>query len=89
MGGVDVFLTLALVVGEWSASCCGRFTHKGRGASTHWIGGWVGPRAGLKDVEERKFLTIPGLELNPSVLHPIASCYTGCASLALVGYYRN
>jgi hypothetical protein len=23
---------------------------------THWIGGWVGPRAGLEDVERRKFL---------------------------------
>jgi hypothetical protein len=34
-------------------------------ASTHWIGGWVGPRAGLDDVEKRKFLTLPGLELRP------------------------
>jgi hypothetical protein len=25
----------------------------------------VGPRAGLDDVEKRKFLTIPGLELQP------------------------
>jgi hypothetical protein len=30
---------------------------------THWIGGWVGPRAGLDDVEKIKFLTLPGLEL--------------------------
>jgi hypothetical protein len=30
---------------------------------THWIGGWVDPRAGLDDVEKRKFLTLPGLEL--------------------------
>jgi hypothetical protein len=29
---------------------------------THWIGGWVGPRAGLDDMEKRKFLTLPGLE---------------------------
>jgi hypothetical protein len=28
-------------------------------------GGWVGPRAGMDDVEKRKFLTIPGLELRP------------------------
>jgi hypothetical protein len=32
---------------------------------THWIGGWVGPRAGLDDLEKRKFLTLPGLELRP------------------------
>jgi hypothetical protein len=30
---------------------------------TYWIGGWVGPRAGLDDAEKRKFLTLPGLEL--------------------------
>jgi hypothetical protein len=27
---------------------------------TYWIGGWVGPRASLDDVEKRKFLTLPG-----------------------------
>jgi hypothetical protein len=32
---------------------------------THWIGGWVDPRAGLDDLEKRKFLTPPGLELLP------------------------
>jgi hypothetical protein len=30
---------------------------------THWIGGWVGPRTGLDDMEKRKVLTLPGLEL--------------------------
>jgi hypothetical protein len=61
-GGVDVyihiFLTSVIVGGEWSASRPGRFT-----PGTRWIGGCVGPRAGLDDVEKRKFLTIPGLEL--------------------------
>jgi hypothetical protein len=32
---------------------------------THWIGGWVDPRAGLEDVEKRKFMTLLGLELRP------------------------
>jgi hypothetical protein len=32
---------------------------------THWIGGWVGPRACLDDLDKRKFLTLPGLELRP------------------------
>jgi hypothetical protein len=26
-----------------------------------WIGGWVGARTGLDDVEKKKFLTLPGL----------------------------
>jgi hypothetical protein len=66
-GGVDVsiniFLTLALAGGEWSASRPGRFTPAERVPGTHWIGSWVDPRASLDDVEKRKFLTVPGLEL--------------------------
>jgi hypothetical protein len=36
-----------------------------RALGTHWIGGCVDPRAGLDDAEKRKFLTLPGLELQP------------------------
>jgi hypothetical protein len=36
-----------------------------RAPGTHWLGGWVDPRAGLDDAEKRKFLTLPGLELRP------------------------
>jgi hypothetical protein len=61
-GGVDVYihiiLSSALVGGEWSASRPCRFT-----PGTHWIGGWVDPRASLDDVKKRNFLTLPGLEL--------------------------
>jgi hypothetical protein len=53
-GGVDVyihiFLTSALAGGEWSASRPGR---------------WVDPRAGLDDLEKRKFFTLLRLELRP------------------------
>jgi hypothetical protein len=59
-GGVDVwihiFLTSALVGGEWSASRPGRFT---------FIGSWLGPRTSLDDVKKGKFLNLPGLELGP------------------------
>jgi hypothetical protein len=55
-----IFLTLALVEGEWPASRPGRFT-----PGTHLIGGWVSLRAGLDAVEKRKFFTLPGLELRP------------------------
>jgi hypothetical protein len=52
------FLTSALVGGEWLASRPGRIT-----PGAHWIGGWVGPRACLDDVEKRKFFTLSELEL--------------------------
>jgi hypothetical protein len=61
--GEWIFLTSALVEGEWSAPRSGRFTPEERAPGTHWIGGWVGPRAGLDDTEKRKFLTLPGLDL--------------------------
>jgi hypothetical protein len=65
-GGVDVqihiFLTSALAGGEWSASRPSRFTPGKKIPGTHWIEGWVDARAGLDDVEKRKFLTLPGLE---------------------------
>jgi hypothetical protein len=59
------FLDLGLVRDEWSASRPGRFTPRERAPGTHWIGGYVGPRAGLDDMEKRKFLTQSGLELRP------------------------
>jgi hypothetical protein len=68
-GGLDVqihvFLTSALAGDEWSASCTSRFNPGETAPSTHWIGGWVSPRAGLDNVEKRKFLTLPVLELQP------------------------
>jgi hypothetical protein len=55
-GGVvvetHVFLTSALVRGEWSASRPGRFNPRERAPGTHWIGGWVNLRAGLDDMEK-------------------------------------
>jgi hypothetical protein len=62
---IHIFLTSALLGGEWSASRPGRFTPRERAPGTHWIGGWVCPRASLANVEKRKFFTLPGLELRP------------------------
>jgi hypothetical protein len=59
---IHIFMTSALVGGEWSASRPGRFTPGERAPVTHCIGGWVGPRTGLDDMEKRKFSTLPGLE---------------------------
>jgi hypothetical protein len=38
----------------------------------------VDPRAGLDDMEKKTFLTLPGLELRPSVAKPVANRYTDC-----------
>jgi hypothetical protein len=60
MGGMDVisytFLTSALDEGKWSASRAVPFNPRERASGTHWIGGWVGPTAGLEAVYEFKFL---------------------------------
>jgi hypothetical protein len=48
-------LTSALDGGEYSPSHPGHFTHRERAPpSTQWVGGWVGPRAGLDTVVKRK-----------------------------------
>jgi hypothetical protein len=72
------FLTSALVGGKWSASRPGRFTPGERTPSTNWIGGQVGPRASLDDVEK---ILDPYWDSNsdPSVVQPVASRYTDCA----------
>jgi hypothetical protein len=62
---IHVSLTSALTGGEWSASRPCRFTPRKRSPATYWIGGWVDARAGLDDVEKRKFLTLPGFKLQP------------------------
>jgi len=59
MGEVEVylhaFLTSALDEGEYLALCPSCFTPGESASSTHWIGGWVGPRATL-DTEAKKIL---------------------------------
>jgi hypothetical protein len=62
---IHIFLTLVLTGGEWLASPPCLFNLGERAPVTLWIGGWMGPRAGLDDVEKRKFFILPGLELRP------------------------
>jgi hypothetical protein len=61
-------LTSALGGGEWSASRLGRFTPREKAPGTHWIGGWVGPRAVLGAVVKRK---IPSLRRESNHTTPI------------------
>jgi hypothetical protein len=61
-------MTLALDVGEWSASRPGRFTPSKRAPGIHWAGGWVGPRAVLDTTVKRK---IPSLRRESNRRTPI------------------
>jgi hypothetical protein len=61
------FLTSVVDGDECSASRPGRFT-----LGTHWIGGWVSPRADLDIVEKQKILPLPGIEPRPFSLQPVA-----------------
>jgi hypothetical protein len=60
-----VFLTSAVVGGEWSASHPCRFTPGQRAPGNYWIWGWVGPRTSLDDVKWRQILFLPELEFRP------------------------
>jgi hypothetical protein len=60
----------------------------GKSPVVHWIGGWVGPRTGVDDVEKRKILPLPGLELwqlgrptRSQLLYRLFYGYNGCISL--------
>jgi hypothetical protein len=63
-------LTSALDWGEWSASGPGRFTPRETTPGTHWIGGWVGPRAVLDTVVKRNCWTYE----HASIIHVGWSC---------------
>jgi hypothetical protein len=62
-------LTAALDGSERSNSHTGGFTPGERASGTHWIRGWVGPRADLGAVEKRKIFSCR--ESNPG--HPARS----------------
>jgi hypothetical protein len=51
---IHIFLTSALVGGEWSYLRPGLFTASEIAPGTHLIGDWVDPKAGLHAVEKRK-----------------------------------
>jgi hypothetical protein len=51
---IHIFLTSALIE---------VVSFKQKSPNTHWIGGWVGSRAGIDDVEKRQFLAPLRLKL--------------------------
>jgi hypothetical protein len=56
---------------------------------TSWIGGWVGPRSNLDDMETCKFLILPGPELRPLRHQPVGIRYTDCDIAALTSMADN
>jgi hypothetical protein len=61
--GIDpLILNLALGGGECLALCFGHFTPPGRNPSTHWIEGWMVPRAVPDTSENRKSLSLTGIQ---------------------------
>jgi hypothetical protein len=74
---LHAFLTSALDGGEWLASRPGGSTPRERAPDTHWIGGWVGPRAVLDAVVKKK-IPIPSRESSPRtpIVQPVAQRYT-------------
>jgi hypothetical protein len=61
---LQAFLTSTLGGGEWLFSRLGHFTHGEKALGTHWMGGWMGLRAGLDAVAERK-IPCPCRQSNP------------------------
>jgi hypothetical protein len=86
---IHIFLTSVLAGGEMVSFTPRPLYPWERPPSTHLIGGWVDLRAGLDDVEKRKFLTLLGLELRP-LGRPAHSqslnrlCYPGSLHIATV-----
>jgi hypothetical protein len=81
------FLTSALDGGEWSASRPGRVLPPGkRTPGTHWIGGWVGPRAGLDAGARRKICLCRGSNLDRPIVQPVVRHYTAWATATPVHY---
>jgi hypothetical protein len=91
-GGVDVqihaFLTSVLVGGEPAASLPGHLTPGERAPGTNWIGGWVGSRTGLDDIEKRENVPLAS-NSDPLLVQPVDSRYTDCAISALWEYRRH
>jgi hypothetical protein len=56
---------------------------RGKDPGTRWIGGWVGPTAGLDAGARRKILCLcRGLNLDRPIVQPVVRHYTAWATVA-------
>jgi hypothetical protein len=82
-------LTSTLDRGEWSASLPSHFTTGEIVPGTHWIGGWVGSKAGLDAVGKKKVLPLPSIEPWPSSPSLYRLIYPTPESRAGISYNRT
>jgi hypothetical protein len=75
---MDVCLTSALVGGESSASCPGRFIPGKSVPVTHWIDGWA-PEPVWTTWKGYKPCPYRDSNSDPSAVQSVASSYTDCA----------
>jgi hypothetical protein len=71
---IHIFLTSA-AIGDVSFTPRPLYPRK-KSPSTHWMGGWVDPRAGVNDAKKENSLPYWDLNSDPS-FQPIASHHTG------------
>jgi hypothetical protein len=84
-GGVTPpFLTSTQDGSQSSALRSGHFTSRERAPGTHWIRGWVGPRAGLDAVGQRKISPLPGIEFGRPARSPSLFCFSNSNYLSIV-----
>jgi hypothetical protein len=79
---MNIYGGVALVGGEVSVSLPCLFTPGGKASDTHWKEGWVDPRAGQDDMEKWKLLALQGPKSDSSIVQPVSSSYTDCATAA-------
>jgi hypothetical protein len=63
------FFAFELDTTHSSDSRPGRFNSGKRAPTTHWIGGWVGPKAGQDTAEEKNLPYLPGIEYYTPCFH--------------------
>jgi hypothetical protein len=76
---IHVFVTLATVAVEWSASLSGRFSPGERALDIHLIGGWVDPELVWTTWKGEKSSPYRESNSDPSAVEPVASRYTDYA----------
>jgi hypothetical protein len=69
---IHVFLTLALVGGEWSDSRPGRFNSGERAPGTHYGGGWVAPEPVCRTCRRENSWPYRDSNTDSSLVQPVA-----------------
>jgi hypothetical protein len=85
-GTASLSLNLALGGGECLALCFGHFILPGRNPTTHWIGGWMVPRAILDTLQNRKSLSPTGIQTMNCSACSLVTVPTTCTNYSTPAY---